>query len=91
LGGYFLTDRFLGRQIVSGQMVDMGRVSIIIKGGYFDQVSGFNFLKQYDGDNELIDYQFRKEGDIWVGGYGYRYRNEFVSGEARCVVQALTD
>lgn len=65
----------------AGSMMDHYGLSDISDGVLVDD--SFSFDKKYRDRNDVISYKFRREGDLWVGGY---FGTLTGSGDARCVV-----
>ncbi len=48
----------------------------------------FSFDKQYVDRYDLIHYAFRREGDLWVGGYSNERTGE---GSANCIITPIPE
>ncbi|MBI3334700.1 hypothetical protein HYZ97_04385 [Candidatus Pacearchaeota archaeon] len=84
-GGYFRLDLELN-EIVQGQMIDVWGPSII-KGEMSDRE--MQFKKRYEFREDIIEYKFKKQGYLWVGGY--QGNIGVGEGKAQCVAAKIAD
>lgn len=86
-GGYFFQDLHLGGTITHGELVDaLGQSEI--KGKIIPDVE-LSFEKKYCGENDIVLYEFKKEGDIYVGRYK-RIGRYPVEGPSQCIITPIT-
>ncbi len=88
-GGFFFENTPTGGEIIYGQLIDSRGISNIV--GTITQ-NELKFDKKYVASGEISErsyYEFKKEGEIFVGGYkliGTGYRK----GNAKCIITPLT-
>jgi hypothetical protein len=70
-GGYFRYD-LADKVVCDGQLADAFGLSSI-EGRMTDEILEFN--KKYSGRRDIIHYEFKKQGEIWVGQYYWRVRD----------------